>query len=60
MTKIVIFGNSASGKSTLAKSLAKKDGLAHLDIDTIAWKAFSHPERLAISESTKLINEFFK
>jgi adenylate kinase family enzyme len=37
MPKIVIFGNSGSGKSTLAARLALESGLAHLDLDTLAW-----------------------
>ena len=35
--KLVIFGNSASGKSSLAKKLAEQAQLAHLDLDTLAW-----------------------
>ena len=58
MSKIVIFGNSGSGKSTLAKELAFKNSLAHLDLDTVAWKPISPPERLSISESNKSINNF--
>lgn len=58
MSKIVIFGNSGSGKSTLAKGLALKSKLAHLDLDTIAWKPVQPPERMPISESYVLISEF--
>ncbi|MFA3792924.1 NACHT domain-containing protein [Aliiglaciecola sp. SL4] len=58
MSKVVIFGNSGSGKSTLAKELALKNNLAHLDLDTVAWKLISPPERLSISESSKSINDF--
>ncbi len=60
MSKIVIFGNSGSGKSTLAKGLAATNKLAHLDLDTIAWQATQPPERLALFESSKTINHFFK
>ncbi len=35
--QIVIIGNSAAGKSTLARGLEARHGLAHLDLDTIAW-----------------------
>ena len=58
MSKIVIFGNSGSGKSTLAKGLALKSKLAHLDLDTIAWKPVQPPERMPISASYVLIAEF--
>jgi len=60
LSKIVIFGNSGSGKSTLAKQLSLSDDLAHLDLDTIAWKPCLPPERLPISESSITISEFFK
>jgi adenylate kinase family enzyme len=58
LSKIVIFGNSGSGKSTLAKQLALNYKLAHLDLDTIAWKPTMPPERLPIAESSALINDF--
>ncbi len=58
LSKFVIFGNSGSGKSTLAKELALSNHLAHLDLDTVAWKPIMPPERLPILESSKLINEF--
>ncbi len=60
MTKLVIFGNSGSGKSTLAKQVAEQDSLAHLDLDTIAWKPISPPQRQALSESAKVIEQFVK
>ncbi|WP_372771427.1 shikimate kinase [Pseudoalteromonas sp.] len=58
MTKVVIFGNSGSGKSTLAKDLALRGKLAHLDLDTIAWKPVHPPERMSVSESSIFINDF--
>lgn len=58
LSKVVIFGNSGSGKSTLAKELALKNNLAHLDLDTVAWKPITPPERLSILESSKSINDF--
>jgi adenylate kinase family enzyme len=58
LSKVVIFGNSGSGKSTLATELALKNQLAHLDLDTIAWKASKTPERQTILESSKSINDF--
>ena len=58
MSKVVIFGNSGSGKSTLAKALATKNQLAHLDLDTIAWKPCAPPERMPIAESSQAIDAF--
>lgn len=58
LKKILIFGNSASGKSTLAKQLAHTHNLAHLDLDTIAWQATQPPNRMPIVESKKHMMEF--
>ncbi|MDP7591789.1 MAG: shikimate kinase [Litorilituus sp.] len=58
MNKVVLFGNSASGKSTLAKQMELINNLAHLDLDTVAWRPTMPPERLSISESKKAINDF--
>ena len=35
--RIVILGNSGSGKTTLARALCEAHGLAHLDLDAVAW-----------------------
>jgi adenylate kinase family enzyme len=45
MSRILIFGNSGSGKSTLAKRLCEQFGLAHLDLDTLAWMPDAPPTR---------------
>lgn len=58
MRKILLFGNSGSGKSTLAKKLRDKEGLSHLDLDTLAWQATSPPQRQPIAESAKAIQDF--
>jgi len=43
----------------LAKSLAGSiDGLAHFDLDTIAWLPTIPPERMPIAESAEQINHF--
>lgn len=60
--RVVIFGNSAAGKSSLAKSLAKQHQLAHLDLDTLAWLPISEqspaPQRQHIDISIGEINHF--
>ena len=58
MAKILIFGNSGSGKSTLAKLLGETHGLAHLDLDTLAWLPTSPPKRKPIKESEQEIQAF--
>jgi adenylate kinase family enzyme len=35
--RVLVMGNSGSGKSWYAKALAEREGLAHLDLDTIVW-----------------------
>src|SRR5262249_10927204 len=37
--KVLVFGNSGSGKSTYARALATREGLAHLDLDSIVWES---------------------
>ena len=58
MRKILIFGNSGSGKSTLSKQLSADEGLAHLDLDTIAWLPSIPPERESLSVSNEKIEQF--
>jgi adenylate kinase family enzyme len=54
----VIFGNSSSGKSTLAQRLAGAKALAHLDLDTLAWLPTTPPSRRPIAESVQRIDAF--
>lgn len=49
--KVVVFGNSGSGKSTFAKQLALEHGLAHLDLDSIVWE----PGKIAVQRPTAAI-----
>ena len=58
MKRILIFGNSGSGKSALAKELCAAESLDHLDLDNLAWKACSPPERKPINESAAEISKF--
>jgi adenylate kinase family enzyme len=36
--RIVVIGNSGGGKSTLARELAARRGLPHIEIDAILWQ----------------------
>jgi adenylate kinase family enzyme len=55
--KIIIFGNSGSGKSTLAQELRDK-GLAHLDLDILAWLPSTPPKRRPIVQAHEQIQTF--
>lgn len=57
MRKVIIFGNSSSGKTTLAKKL-NKEGLAHLDLDLHAWVTDPELARKPIEDSRKIILQF--
>ncbi len=37
-SRVVVFGNAGSGKSTYAAYLARLEGLIHLDLDTLVWE----------------------
>ena len=56
--RVLLFGNSGSGKSTYAKYLSETYGLAHLDLDTLAWLPTTPPQRQPIAESAVAINKF--
>jgi adenylate kinase family enzyme len=58
LRKILIFGNSGSGKSTRAKQLAKTENLAHLDLDSLAWQPTNPPTRKPLAESKQAIEAF--
>lgn len=60
MKKILIFGNSGSGKSTLAKYMCKPDGLAHLDLDSLAWEDSLPPQRRNLDHAKKDILTFIE
>ncbi|MGJ8696792.1 MAG: AAA family ATPase [Verrucomicrobiaceae bacterium] len=58
MRRVVIFGNSGSGKTSMARRLSKESGLAHLDLDEVAWKGGDPPVRESIETSVAAIDEF--
>ena len=49
--KILIYGNSGSGKSTYAQTLAAQHGLSHLDLDSIVWG----PGKIAVQRDPQSI-----
>ena len=58
MLRTLIFGNSGSGKSTLARRLADLPGVAHLDLDTVAWKPSQPGVRETLHTSFQAIDAF--
>jgi adenylate kinase family enzyme len=53
VARMVLFGNAGSGKSTYALHLAKSQGLAHMDLDTIVWE----PGKVAVPRAAKTVQE---
>jgi adenylate kinase family enzyme len=49
--KVLVYGNSGSGKSTYARTLAAQHGLAHLDLDSIVWE----PEKIAVPREPQAV-----
>ncbi len=58
--RIVIFGNSGSGKSSMARRFADELKLPHLDLDEVAWKESNPPTRHTYQESVAAINTFLR
>jgi adenylate kinase family enzyme len=54
--RILIYGNSGSGKTTMARELQDRYGLPHLDLDSVAWAAPG--ERLPLTESVTALEAF--
>ena len=49
--RVLIFGNSGSGKTTFARALAVTHGLVHLDLDSIVWE----PGQIAVQRPADTI-----
>ena len=49
--KVLVYGNSGSGKSTYARALSAQHGLAHLDLDSIVWE----PGKIAVQRDPQTI-----
>jgi len=56
--RYLVMGNSGSGKSTLARMLVRREGLAHLDLDALAWLPGRPPERRPLESSQAEIQRF--
>jgi adenylate kinase family enzyme len=51
--RLLVFGNSGSGKSSYARALAEQEGIAHLDLDSIVWE----PKRTAVLRERQAIRD---
>lgn len=49
--RVLVFGNSGSGKSTYARALADRQGVPYLDLDSIVWE----PNQVAVLRSPNAI-----
>ena len=49
--RILVLGNSGSGKSTYAKAVAAREGLVHVDLDPYAWLPTDPPTRKPVDDS---------
>lgn len=49
--KVLVFGNSGSGKSTYAQASAAREGIPHLDLDAIVWE----PGQIAVQRSPESV-----
>jgi adenylate kinase family enzyme len=55
--RILIYGNSGSGKTTMARAVAAELGVEHLDLDLIAWDAPG--ERRSPATSVAMLEAYF-
>ena len=59
--RILIYGNSGSGKTTMARQLAEAHGLAWLSLDDIAWSSKREtPVRRPLADCGKVVTEFME
>lgn len=49
--RVLVFGNSGSGKSTYARALAAAHALEHLDLDAIVWE----PGQVAVPREAEAV-----
>lgn len=60
--KILIFGASGSGTTTLGKELAKTTGFMHLDADDYYWNSTPTPfqEKIPLTERNQMLTKDFE
>ena len=58
MSRVVIFGNSGSGKTSLARQFSGQAGIPLLDLDSVAWKEAEPPIRESSEKSLTAIDRF--
>ncbi len=56
--RVILLGNAGSGKSTMARALAKGSAIAHLSLDEIAWNP--GPVRKPLDESVAALSHFIE
>ena len=56
--RILVFGNSGSGKSTFARRLAAQHGLVVLDLDNLVWSRTEFAQFRSDEEITRELNAF--
>lgn len=56
MNRVLVLGNSGSGKSTYAKHLAAERGLVHFDLDVIAFDGTAN--RRPLEDSVRDLHDF--
>lgn len=49
--KLLVFGNSGSGKSSFAQAMCVQHGLVHLDLDSIVWE----PGKIAVPRNPQAV-----
>jgi adenylate kinase family enzyme len=49
--RVIVIGNSGSGKSTYARALVAREALAYLELDRIVWE----PHQVAVARPAELV-----
>jgi adenylate kinase family enzyme len=58
MHRILIFGNSGSGKTTMAREVANSLSIPYLDLDRITWDPTAHAVRRPLQATIAALAEF--